>query len=217
MAGKQDLMGYKNFWLIWLSCAGKGQGESLFQVQTRWGIRTNYLYHNETGLGKPLYARMIRDGYLEKSGPRIKSLYSWIPGYVKSMAGEAGGGVWYPGVLFDTKWPRVQGFIEGNAQNLFSDKALKVLYRNDRDLLGLSGGFIFHDIFFYVLFSNLILFTHKYKADIVMRIISTAISILGDRDLLGYMRLLHEGLFKEVPAIITSEAELDKLMCPYKW
>lgn len=218
MRKKQNLTDYKNFWLIWLNCAGKqDKGDSLFQIQTKWGIRTNYLYHNETSLGKPLYTRMLKDGYLVKEGPKLKPVFSWIPDYVKSMAGPTTGDKWFPSTLVTGRWQLIQRFIEENAHILFSEQALRILYKDDRDVLGLSGRRVFHDIFLYVLFSNLILFTKKYKADIVMRIISTSISIFSDRDLLNYIRHLHSQLFKEVPAIITSEAEMNATMYPYKW
>lgn len=218
MIKKEKLTGYKNFWLIWINCAGNpDKGASLFQIQTGWGIRTNYLYHNEAGLGRPLYTRMMRDGYLAKEGHRMKAAFSWIPGYVKGLAGMTTGDEWYPSTLINSRWPQVQGFIEENSATLFGDEALRILYRNDRDLLGQTGRYVFNDIFLYVLFSNVILFAKKYKADIVMRIISTAISIFSERDLLNYMRYLHERLFKEVPAIITSEQDMNRIMYPFKW
>ena len=218
MKKKEKVTDYKNFWLIWLNCAGKPErGESLFQIQTRWGINTNYLYHNESGLGRPLYNRMLKYGFIFKEGPRLKPVFAWIPGYVKSQAGVTTGDSWYPSTLITSKWPDVQKFIEENSSTLFGDEALRVLYRNDRDLLGRSGSLIFRDVFLYVLFSNLIYFTKKYKADIVMRIVSTSISIFAERDLLNYMRHLHGKLFKEVPVILDSEQEMNRLMYPFKW
>lgn len=218
MKKKEKVTDYKNFWLIWLNCAGKpGKGESLFQIQTGWGIRTNYLYHNEAGLGKPLYTRMLKDGYLVKAGPRMKAVFGWIPDYVKSLSGITAGDMWYPSTLITSNWSRVQSFLEENSSTLFGEEAIRILYKNDRDLLGQTGRYIFNDIFLYVLFSNMILFTKKYKADIVMRIISTSISIFSERDLLNYMRYLHGKLFKEVPAIITNEQELNRVMYPFKW
>ena len=218
MKKKEKLTDYKNFWLIWLNCAGKpGKGESLFQIQTGWGIRTNYLYHNEAGLGKPLYTRMLKDGYLVKAGPRMRAVFGWIPDYVKALSGITAGDMWYPSTLITSNWPRVQSFLEENSSTLFGEEATRILYKNDRDLLGQTGRYIFNDIFLYVLFSNMILFTKKYKADIVMRIISTSISIFSERDLLNYMRYLHGKLFNEVPAIITTEQELNRVMYPFKW
>ena len=218
MKKKDRVTEYKNFWLIWITCAGKpDRGESLFQIQLKWGINTNYLYHNESGLGRQLYTRMIKDGYLIKSGPRLKSVFSWIPVYMKKISGSESGGKWYPSALITAKWPAVQRFIEEHSSTLFSEEAMRILYKGSRDLLGDSGRYIFNDIFLYVLFSNLILFTKKYKADVVMRIISTAISIFSERDVVSYMRYLHERLFSEVPAIITSEDEMNRVIYPFKW
>ena len=218
MKPKRKVTDYKNFWLVWLNCAGKpDKGDSLFQIQMKWGIQTNYLYHNETGLGRPLYSRMIKDDYLVKVGPKMKPVFTWVPGYVKSITGIPSGDLWFPSTLINGKWPLVQRFLEENSATLFSEEALRILYRNDRDLLGFSGRFVFHDVFLYVLFSNLILFTKRYKADIVMRIISTAISVFAERDLLNYMRHLHDRLFNKVPAILTSEAEMNRVMYPLKW
>ncbi len=218
MKKKDKVTDYKNFWLIWINAAGKpDKGDSLFQIQTRWDIKTNYLYHSETGLGCPLYTRMIKDGYLIKHGPRMKPVFSWIPGYMKGSLGVTTGDAWYPSTLISNRWQLVQRFIEENCSTLFGEEAIRILFKNNRDLIGQSGRYIFNDIFLYVLFSNLLLFTKKYKADIVMRIISTSISIFADRDLLNYMRHLHGKLFKEVPAIITSEAEMNKVMYPFKW
>ena len=218
MIKKEKLTDYKNFWLIWINCAGKpDSGDSLFQIQTKWGIRTNYLYHNETGLGRPLYTRMIKGGYLAKEGPRMKPMFGWIPKYVKELSGVSTGDSWYPSTLITSRWPAVQAFIEKNPGVLFGDEATKILYKNDRDLLGQTGRYVFNDIFLYVLFSNVVLFTKKYKADIVMRIISTAISIFSERDLLNYMRYLHERLFRSVPAILESEADMNRVMYPFKW
>lgn len=218
MKKKGKVTEYKNFWLVWISCAGKpDKGDSLFQIQTKWDIRTNYLYHNEAGLGRPLYTRMLKDGYLVKEGPRLKPVFSWIPGYMKAFSEVPAGNAWYPSALMEGKWQAVQRFIEDNCATLFSQEAIRILYKNDRDLLGHSGRFIFNDIFLYVLFSNIMLFTRKYKADIVMRIISTSLSIFAERDLINYMKHLHGKLFKEVPAILTSESEMNRVMYPFDW
>ena len=218
MMKKEKVTGYKNFWLIWINCAGKpDRGDSLFQIQTKWNIRTNYLYHNEAGLGRPLYTRMLKDGYLVKEGPKLKPVFSWVPGYMKTFSDVPTGNAWYPSTLIGGKWQLVQRFIEENCSTLFGEEAIRILYKGNRDMLGLSGRFIFHDIFLYVLFSNLMLFTRKYKADIVMRLISTSISIFAERDLMNYMKYLHQRIFKEVPAIITTEAEMNRTMYPFDW
>jgi hypothetical protein len=209
---------YKNFWLIWMNCAGKpGSGESLFQIQNNWGIKTNYLYHNEAGLGKPLYVCMINDGYLRKSGRKLLPTFDWIPQHVKDNYASRAGTAWFPSAFIGTRWPVIQTFIEKNASILFSRFNLRVLYKNSKDILGSYGSHIFTDIFLYVLFANFIPFTKKLHADIVMRILSTFISLFSDRDLLNYIRQVHPKIGNVVPLIISNEREVNRLMYPYKW
>ncbi len=215
---KERLTDYKNFWLIWLNCAGKPEkGESLFQIQSRWGITTNYLYHNEMGLGKPIYICMVEEGYLQKSGKKLIPLFGWVESYVKELYTSRLKGSWIPWVFIANRWELIQKFIEQNASVLFDINNLKILYKNDKDLLGIQGRYIFSDILLYVLFANLIVFTKKYHADIVMRILSTFISLFSERDLLNYMREIHQKIGGFVPKTITDESELHRLMYPYKW
>ena len=77
---KNGLFDYTNFWLIWLSCAEKPT--TLFKIQKRWKIKTNYLYHKERGLKKPLFRSMIDGGFIEKNGKEITARFDWIPSYV---------------------------------------------------------------------------------------------------------------------------------------
>ncbi|MEM7815915.1 MAG: hypothetical protein QXN71_02235 [Candidatus Aenigmatarchaeota archaeon] len=212
------LTDYKNFWLIWLSAAGRPQGISLFTIQNEWGIKTNYLYHEEAGLGKPLYVTMIRDGYLIKEGRKIKVKFDWITDFIKERYQPSGFvDYWIPYRIIGSKWPDVQSFIEKHSSVLFDPKNLRILYRNNKDILGDCGQHIFTDIFIYVLFSNLIVFCKKYKAEIVLRILLTAFSMFTERDIMNYMRQIHSQIGKEVPLIIKDEAEMNALMSPFNW
>jgi hypothetical protein len=214
----KKLTDYKNFWLIWLSAAGSPRGMSLFSIQNLWGIKTNYLYHDEAGLGRPLYNAMIRQGYLEKDGKRLKARFEWIIPYMKERHGIlTPPGAWTPSALILSKWPIVQEFIQKNPERVFGAKALRTLYRNSRDMLGSSGQHIFADVFLYVLFSNLIVFCRKYNASIVLRIILTATSMFSDRDLLGYMQYLNAEMKGRYPVIIANEIELNRMMAPLNW
>jgi len=209
---------YKNFWLIWLSAAGRPQGASLFSIQSEWGIKTNYLYHEEAGIGKPLYMAMIREGYLEKHGKNLKAKFGWIPDFIKEKYQPMGHvDYWIPYPIISAKWPQVQAFIERHASQMFDPKNLRILYKGSKDLLGDYGSRIFSDIFLFVLFSNLIIFCRKYKAEIVLRILLTSFSMFADRDLMNYMRHLHTQLAREAPLIIGDEAEMNSLMCPFNW
>ncbi len=219
MKKKSDIREYKNFWLIWLNCAGNpDKGLSVFEIQNRWGINTNYLYHNEMGLKKPLYIRMIREKFIEKDGRKLKPKFEWISEYIKDQYILKGSGnQWLPIALLSVKWPIVQKFVKDHAKEIFNEESLKILYKNERDLLGKYGPYIFSDIFLFLLFFNLILFCRKYRADVVLRIISTIVSIFSDRDLLNYIRKLSLQIGKDIPILIRSEAELNKFMYPFKW
>ncbi len=220
MKAKQKVTDYKNFWLIWMSCAGSEKGVSLFEIQTTWGVKTNYLYHDEVGLKGPLFRSMIRDNYVSKEGKRLKAEFGWVPGFILQRYPSAGSSDnWLPDFLIRIKWPLVQKFAEKYSRVLFDMKSLKALYRNDKELAGKYGPQIFSDVFLYVLFSNLRTFCRKYEADIVLRMISTSIALSSERDLLGYMRLADSQLRKVVdfPALVKDENELSRMLCGLKW
>ncbi len=220
---KATLTGYKNFWLVWINCASRKDGMSLFSIQTKWGIKTNYLYHNESGLGKPLFKCMIEDGYITKSGKYLKPKFDWIPKYIKNRYAQPerieSPGQWLPNDLVRVKWEEVQKFIEKYHDTLFDLRKIRILYRNDRDVLGKYGSDIFTDIFLFVLFSNLMSLTKKYRAEVVIRIISTLISISSEKNLINYMFRLNRE-FKEIkdfPMVVRNENELSRILCDLKW
>lgn len=219
MLKKKRLTDYKNFWLIWLNAASEQNGTSLFKIQTEWGVKTNYLYHIESGLGEPLFRQMIKDAYIIKEGKRLKPLFGWIPDYVKGKYDGGKEGVWTPRSLLVSKWIFVQRFIEKYHPVIFSLKNLKILYRENKDFVGKYGNSIFTDVFMYVLFSNMTTFFKKYKADIVPRIISTIISLSCERDLLNYMYQVDAQLKRitDFPILVKNEEELSKILCTLKW
>lgn len=219
MLKKKRLTGYKNFWLIWLNAASDKNGTSLFKIQTEWGVKTNYLYHIETGLGEPLFRRMIKENYIIKEGKKLKPLFGWIPDYVKGRYKGVSEESWTPDSLIVGKWGVVQKFMEKYYPVLFSIKNLKLLYRRDKGIVGRYGSNIFTDVLLYVLFSNMTIFCKKYKADIVSRIISTLISLSSERDLLNYMYQLNSELKKitDFPTVVSNENELSRILCTLKW
>jgi len=220
MRTKQKITEYKNFWLIWINCAGSEKGISLFEIQTTWGVKTNYLYHNEVGLKSPLFRCMIRENYITKEGKRLKAGFGWVPSYVlnKYPAKETGDN-WLPDFLLRTKWPAVQKFMEKYHAVLFDAKHLKILYRNDKELVGKYGAQIFSDVFLYVLFSNLRVFCRKYEADIVLRMIATSLALSSERDLLNYIKAVDARLRNalDFPVLVRDENELSRMLCALKW
>lgn len=218
MKTKQRITDYKNFWLIWINCAND-KGLSLFEVQTTWDVKTNYLYHDEVGLKGPLFRSMIRDNYITKTGKRLKAEFKWVPGYMMQKYPARDASEWLPDFLIRTKWPVVQKFTEKYRSVFFDVKNLKILYRNDKELMGKYGPQIFADIFLYVLFSNLRMFCKKYEADVVLRMISTSIALATERDLLNYMRAVDGTLRKAIdfPVLVKDENELSRMLCALKW
>lgn len=220
---KATLTDYKNFWLIWISCAGKKKGVSLFQIQNRWGIKTNYLYHNESGLGKPLFRCMMEEGYITKSGKYLRAKFDWISKFMKKKYEPAEflekPDQWLPNKFINLKWDKVQKFTEKNNEKIFEWKKIKVLYNGDKDLIGAEGKMIFSDVFLYIMFSNIMAFTKKYKADVVVRIVSTLISLSTRRNLLNYMFRMHSEMKNMItfPMIIMNENELSRALCTLKW
>lgn len=220
MRKKEKITDYKNFWLIWINCAGKEEGVSLFKIQTDWGIKTNYLYHNEVGLNAPLFRVMVRENYIAKEGKNLKADFRWIPEYIKERYDmKAEGGAWHPDSLVRIKWGEVQRFIEKYHPFLFSQENMKLLYRDDKELIGRSGPRIFTDIFLYIMFSNMRNFCKKYGADVVLRIISTLVSLSCERDILNYIHRLDSKLknVPDMPNLIRDESELSRMLCTLKW
>jgi len=217
------LVDYKNFWLIWINCASRKEGVSLFKVQTEWGIKTNYLYHNEAGLGKPLFKCMVEQGYLEKSGKNLKPRFGWIPGYMakryKPLEFLELPDQWFPNKFIDLKWPLVQAFVEKYHETIFDPKKIKLLYRGNKDLLGSHGPSIFTDVFLYVMFRNIMSFTSKYKADVVLRMISTLISLSTEANVINYIHKLHvdQKDIIDMPVLAANENELSRVLCTLAW
>lgn len=218
---KEKLTDYKNFWLIWLSCAGQKEGISLFRIQAVWDIKTNYLYHNEAGIRKPLFRLMEEERYIDIVGNRIKARFEWIPEYIYGlfMTEKPMGGFWSPELVVKEKWKYVQPFMESYRKYFFELSNLRILYRGSRDMLGAYGRYIFLHVFLYVLFSNMITFSRKYSAEIVSKMIATMLSLGTGADLLNYMYELHStiGGSDSFPVLFSSEQELTKLLCNLKW
>ncbi|MBI4176191.1 MAG: hypothetical protein HY518_03225 [Candidatus Aenigmarchaeota archaeon] len=212
----KKLTGYKNFWLIWISAAGDPAGTSLFKIQKSWGIKTNYLYHNEARLGKPLFKAMVEEGYLSKDGKKLLPKFEWIPGYIIEKFRLPREDGWSSSTNVIEKWPAVQSLIEKYPNVLLSGDAIKALYRNEIESIRKCGHSIFADIYLFVFFANLIPFCRKYGADIVIRMLYTIASLEPDRSLLAYFRKLEEDTARisNFPAIIKDEADLMRILTP---
>lgn len=208
----EELTRYKNFWLVWMSAAGNKEGISLFMIQKEWGITTNYLYHHERRLKKPLFKAMIDEQYLEKSGRNLKARFDWIPDYILKKRRMSLSDQWSPNFQVIEKWALIQRFLEKSSPALFAMKNLKVLYKNT-DSIKKTGQFIFDDLYLFVLIYNIMPFCRKYKADIVTRIMYTIVSMASERNLLAYFQEVSRAGIT-IPLIVRDESTLDEILCP---
>jgi len=199
---KADITSYGNFWLIWLSCASKKDGMSLFNVQNVWGIKTNYLYHKEPGLQKPLFKFMLEEGYLERNGRKLKANFDWIPSYVERK---------YSSSLFKKNKFKIRDFCEKFQESVFNLDKLKILFKNDARLLKMQGRDFFSFVLLSILFSNLSKLCEKYKAPIVVDMISLLIFCMRSLNLFEYVKMNHSELSNRegFPIIIREKEDLD--------
>lgn len=206
----RTLTDYKNFWLVWLGCAGQEKGTTLYKVQQSWGITTNYLYHKEAQLKKPLFQAMIEQGFLRKEGRKVHATFTWISPYMIELNKIEHKG-WSSGVLVLENWPLLQRFIEGNREILFSTENIQALYKHSLPLLNRAGHKIFTDLFLLTLTHNLTSISQKFRAGVVQRMLHTVLAVLPDRDLLGYFSRLQDLTF---PLVIKDEKEMMEVLHP---
>jgi len=211
----KNLFNYSNFWLIWLGCAGNPDGTSLFKLQEEWKIKTNYLYHKEAGLGKPLVKHMVSSGYLEQQKKGLVSKLDWIPAYMLERHKMQQSNGWSINEFVLAKMPLFQKFIDKNRTVLFDRKILAGFYKSDINSIKKYGSCIFDDIYTFIFISNLVPFCMSNNAEIVIRMLNTASSFSPERDVLGYFNSLRAKLPEdEIPRMIENEAALVKMLAP---
>ncbi|MBU0953758.1 MAG: hypothetical protein KKA90_05085 [Nanoarchaeota archaeon] len=213
MVDMRVLPEYKNFWLLWLSAAGSARGQSLFAIQKSWGITSNYLYHNEHRIGKPLVQAMIDSGYLNKEKGRISARFAWIPSYVEETfvaADEQTHGIRKASAQ---SWQQIQPFIEQHHETLFGKEALQALYGFNPDAVRRTGFSIFHDLYLLVLHENVARFANKFQAPFIPRLTHALLAHAPRRDLLSYARTIRQALPENtVPRILPNEQALGQFL-----
>ncbi|NOQ55291.1 MAG: hypothetical protein GQ477_00635 [Nanohaloarchaea archaeon] len=212
----KELFEYNNFWLIWLNCAGSKKGISLFKIQESWGIKTNYLYHKERRLDKPLFKAMIEAGYICEGEKGFVAEFDWIPSYIlKNHNLKSDDTGWSLNDFIVETMPIVTEFIKNNNAVLFDSAFIKQLYLSDINTIKRDGPTIFDDVMLFVFIYNLIPFCKRYDAEIVIRMIYTFFAFSSQKDFLNYFNDLNHKLPKDaVPEIIANEGELIKVLCP---
>ena len=212
----KKLVEYNNFWLIWLECAENIDGISIFNIQENWGIKTNYLYHKEKSLGKPLFKSMLDEGYLKEGKNGLVADFDWIPSYIlKNHDLKSGNLGWSLNNFIVENIPVIHKFIKKNNSVLFNRSSIKKLYRSDINILKHESQNIFDDIMLFVFVYNLMPFCKRYGAEIVIRMLYTFFSFSLQKDFLNYYNELNNKLQKDsVPVIISNEGELVNILCP---
>lgn len=209
------LTDYKNFWLIWLGCAANSEGTSIFRLQQAWGITTNYLYHKEAGIGKPIVKQMAENGFLAQDKSRFRARFEWVPSFVLERHPLPHENAWSMNTRVIEKWPIVQKFIEDHRRIVFDAANLRTLYRNNLDNLKSFAPSIFDDMYLFAVLSSLVPFCTKYHATIVSRMLNTVVSVQPEKDVLGYFAALRQSISpSEMPQIIKDESELLQTLSP---
>lgn len=204
---------YASYWVVWMSAAGAPKGTTLYKIQNTWGIRSNYLYHKEAKLRKPLFQSMIEEKYITKDKSIIKADFSWIPNYVieQNKIEQKG---WSPGLLILENWPLLQSYIQTNADVVFNIGNLKLLYKNNLHNLKRNAHAIFNDIFTLSLISSVAAISERYSAEVVESIIYTVISLYPGRDLYSYFEAVQNTA--PLPRIFKNEQEMVRWIKPLK-
>lgn len=202
---------YRNFWPLWLSCAGKPQ--KIAAIQRTWGIRSNYLYHAEKGLGKPLFQAMAEKGFLTVNDRLVDAGFDWIPAYVVERHPLGGDAPLSAAVV--EHWPKIQRFLVKHRAELFGLDKMTLLYPRLESAIRF-GGLIFDHLFLFILWGNLTPILQKHRAEVVQRILATFFSALPDQNLLGYYRAIHPFTKAlDFPLLFRTEAELLHTLVPF--
>ena len=215
----KDLFEYNNFWLIWINCAGSAEGISLFKIQTSWDIKTNYLYHNERSIKKPLFKAMIDGGYLKQGKNGLVADFEWIPEYIlKKHELKPNDIGWSLNGFIIEHIPEIHEFIKKNHVELFDSVAVKKLFQSDINTIKQEGYTILDNIILFVFVSTLIPFCKRYDAEIVIRMVYTIFAFSSRQDFLSYLNVLRNTLQSDsIPNIIPNEGTLVKVLCPVEF
>lgn len=186
------------FWFIWLNCAAKDV--SLFEIQKRWKITSNFLYHKHKKLGKTFVELMLEGGYIERIEKKIKARFEWIEDYIKE---------YYKGTILEEYSSVLTKFCNKYNEILFDYNALRKLFVTE-DNWKVLGKEIFRYIFFSLIYKDIERFLREHRAQGVKILIDIIYHISNPIDILSYSVYISERI-PEYPNIISTKSDIEKI------
>jgi len=201
---KEELLNSKVFWFIWLNCAGKEV--SLFEIQKRWKITSNFLYHKHKTLKKTYIELMIESGFVEKLDRKIRAKFEWIEEYIKQ---------YYKGTILEKYSSVLTKFILKYKDIFFDFNNLKTLFKSEENWKD-YGKEIFRYIFFVLIYKDVERFLKEHKAEGVKMLIDILINSCSEVNLLEYVDLVSKKIIEHANIISTKKdvEELYKTLKP---
>lgn len=189
----RELLKSQIFWFIWLNCASKET--SLFEIQKRWRITSNFLYHKHKRLKKTYVELMINEGFIEKIDKKLRAKFEWIEEYIRE---------YYKGTVLERYSSLVAKFCIKYREILFDFDNLKTLFKNEENWK-LFGSEIFRYVFFALVYKDVKSFLKEHRAEGVMMLIDLIVHFSNKLNLLSYSQIVSEKIIEHIGIISTKK------------
>ena len=195
---KEELLNSQVFWFIWLNCAGKEV--SLFEIQKRWKITSNFLYHKHKKFKKTFIELMIEQNLIEKIDKKIRARFEWVEDFIKE---------YYKGTILENYSSIITKFCVKYREIFFDFDNLKKLFGGEENWKN-YGKEIFRYVFIALLYKDLVRFLKEHKAEGVRMMLDILLASYGPTNLLEYSKIISEKL-PEHANIISIKSDIEKL------
>ena len=200
MPKKLNLFDSSIFWFIWLNCLEKPI--TIFEIQKRWKITSNYLYHKDKNFNRPIFILMKEKGYLEQEGNKYYSTLHWAKDYIKE---------YYKGTILEKYNDLIVEFCIKYRNILFSYENLIKLFGKDDAKWKQYGKRIFEIILFVLFFKDLEIFVSEHRAAIVIDLFKILLSPLSlEPNVLSYYNSIKDKILE--PRIISTKSDVENLI-----
>ncbi len=188
------------FWFLFLNCAEKEV--SMFEIQKRWKITSNYLYHKHKKLSKPLFEYMYEKGYLEKRDSKFISNFNWVKDYIST---------YYKGTILEEYSSLIVEYCVKYREILFSFDNLSKLFGKDEEKWKTYGKKIFEIIFFVLIYKDIEKFVKEHRALIVLDLFKIFLySLSFEINFLEYLNSVKDKILE--PKIISIKSDIEKFL-----